>query len=46
MYCITIICSSVYNFRADRGCRHIAAAMYELENYIKNVHSVTNVICP
>ena len=45
VYYITITYSFVYNFRADGGCRRIAAAMYELENYIKNAQSVTDVVC-
>ena len=32
-------------FRADGSCRHIAAALYELENYIRNCTSVTDGPC-
>ena len=32
-------------FRADGGCRHIAAALYELENYIRTCASDTDMPC-
>ena len=32
-------------FKGDGGCRHIAAALYELENYIRKYTSVTDGPC-
>ena len=32
-------------FRADGGCRHIVAAMYELENFVQEPPSVTDGPC-
>ena len=31
--------------RADGGCRHIAAALHELDDFLKNQKSITEMTC-